>query len=72
VERARLLIEQAETLGEPVEDPLLLFSVLFGFCVMNFVAFKGDVARELVAFAHGRPRAGRPAPMSATCGVAVG
>src|SRR5579872_243759 len=27
-ERARLLIEQAEALGEPVDDPLLLFSVL--------------------------------------------
>ena len=31
VERARLLIEQAEALGEPPEDPLLLFSVLYGF-----------------------------------------
>ena len=31
VEGARLLIEQAETLGEPPEDPLLLFSVLYGF-----------------------------------------
>ena len=30
VERARLLIEQAEALGEPPEDPLLLFSVLYG------------------------------------------
>ena len=30
-ERARLLIEQAEALGEPPEDPLLLFSVLYGF-----------------------------------------
>ena len=30
-ERARLLIEQAEALGEPLEDPLLLFSVLYGF-----------------------------------------
>ena len=27
-ERARLLIEQAEALGEPIDDPLLLFSVL--------------------------------------------
>ena len=36
VERARLLIEQAEALGEPPEDPLLLFSVLFGFWVANF------------------------------------
>ena len=29
VERARQLIEQAEAVGEPPEDPLLLFSVLF-------------------------------------------
>ena len=48
-ERARLLIEQSEALGEPPEDPLLLFSVLFGFWVANFVAFNGDVALELAA-----------------------
>jgi class 3 adenylate cyclase len=30
-ERARLLIEEAEALGESPEDPLLLFSVLYGF-----------------------------------------
>src|SRR6476660_2866256 len=47
VERARLLIEQAEALGEPPEDPLLLFSVLYGFWVANYVAFNGDVMREL-------------------------
>ena len=34
-ERARLLIEQAEALGEPPEDPLLLFSVLYGVWVAN-------------------------------------
>ena len=34
-ERARLLIEQAEALGEPPEDPLLLFSVLYGFWVAS-------------------------------------
>ena len=49
VERARLLIEQAEALGEPPEDPLLLFSVLYGFWVANNVAFNGDVMRELAA-----------------------
>jgi predicted ATPase len=48
-ERARLLIEQAEALGEPPEDPLLLFSVLFGVFVTNVVAFKGEVVRELAA-----------------------
>ena len=46
-ERARLLIEQAEALGEPPEDPLLLFSVLYGFWVANLVAFNGDAVREL-------------------------
>ena len=49
VERARLLIEQAEARGEPPEDPLLLFSVLYGFWVANYVAFNGDVMRELAA-----------------------
>jgi hypothetical protein len=49
VERARLLIEQAEALGVPPEDPLLLFSVLYGISVANFVAFKGEVQRELAA-----------------------
>ena len=49
VERARLLIEQAEALGEPPDDPLLLFSVLFGFWVSNYVAFDGVVCGELAA-----------------------
>ena len=49
VERARLLIEQSEALGEPPEDPLLPFSVLYGFWVANAVAFHGDVAREFAA-----------------------
>ena len=47
VERARLLIEQAEALGEPPEDPLLLFSVLYGFWSASYVAFNGDVMRKL-------------------------
>ena len=42
-----LLIEQAQALGEPPEDPLLLFSVLYGLWVANIVAFNGDVMREL-------------------------
>ena len=48
-ERARLLIKQAEAIGEPLEDPLLLFSVLYAFWIGNVVAFHGDVARELAA-----------------------
>jgi class 3 adenylate cyclase/predicted ATPase len=47
VEQARLLIEYAEALGEPPEDTLLLFSVLYGFWVANFVAFNGDASRDL-------------------------
>src|SRR5262249_46540776 len=46
-ERARLLIEQAEALGEPPEDPLLLYSILYGNWVTNLFAFNGDVVREL-------------------------
>ena len=48
-ERARLLIEQARAAGEPPEDPLLLFSDLYGFWVANYVAFNGEVVRELAA-----------------------
>jgi predicted ATPase len=47
LDQARSLIERAETLGEPPEDPLLLFSVLYGYWVANFNAFEGDVVREL-------------------------
>jgi predicted ATPase len=43
------LIEQAEALGEPLDDPLPLFSVLYGVWVANFVAFNGTVMRELAA-----------------------
>ena len=46
-ERARVLIEQAEGFGEPPEDPLLLFSVVYALWVESFVAFNGDVVREL-------------------------
>jgi len=48
-ERARLLIEQAEGMGEPQEDPLLLFSVLYGFWIANYLAFNGDAVRDLAA-----------------------
>jgi hypothetical protein len=46
-ERARLLIEQAEALGELPDDPLLLFSVLYSFWVADYVAFNGEGIREL-------------------------
>ena len=46
-ERARLLIEQAEIVGEPPEDPLLLFSVLYGVWTSNYVAANGNAVRDL-------------------------
>ena len=48
-ERARLLIEQAQTLGEPPEDPLVLFSVLYALWAPNYVAFNGDLICDLAA-----------------------
>ena len=44
-----MLIEQAETLGEPPEDPLLLFSVALRLLDANYIAFNGDVACDLAA-----------------------
>jgi hypothetical protein len=46
-ERARLLIEQAEALGEPTEDPLALFLVLYGVWTAKYIAFNGKAMREL-------------------------
>ena len=63
-ERARLLIEQAEALGEAPEDPLLLFSVLYSVWLANYIAFHGDVmcelARQFLAFAK---KQGATAPL---------
>jgi class 3 adenylate cyclase/predicted ATPase len=47
--QARLLIERAEALGEPPEDPLLLFSILYGFWATNYVGHNGDALRELAS-----------------------
>jgi class 3 adenylate cyclase/predicted ATPase len=49
LQRARMLIEQAEALGEPPEDPLLLFSVLYGVWGVDRIAFDGEAMRELSA-----------------------
>lgn len=48
-ERARSMIEQAEALGEPLEDPLLLFLVLYGIWVTALAEFKTDTMRSLAA-----------------------
>jgi class 3 adenylate cyclase/predicted ATPase len=47
IERARLLIEKAQAIGEPPDDPLLLFAVLFGFFLSNIWTFDGRVCRDL-------------------------
>jgi predicted ATPase len=49
LDQARSLIERAEALGEPPEDPLLPFSVLYGFWVANVTAFNGTAMRDLAA-----------------------
>ena len=49
VAQVRALIEQADLLGEPPDDPSLLLSALFGQWIVNFINFNGDVARELAA-----------------------
>jgi class 3 adenylate cyclase/predicted ATPase len=46
-EQARLLIEQAEALGEPPEDPVLLFTILYGIWGAHYMEFNGDRMREL-------------------------
>jgi predicted ATPase len=63
-EHARALIERAEALGEPSEDPLLLYSVLYGFFLQKFIAFNGDaactLARQFLTLAE---RQGATAPV---------
>ena len=49
VAQVRALIEQAERLGEPPDDPSLLLSALFGQWIVNFINFNGDVAQALAA-----------------------
>ena len=64
--QARLLTEQAEALGEPPEDPLLLFSILHGFFSASFVVFNGDVTLSLPLFSS-RSRDGQAAAKLLTC-----
>jgi class 3 adenylate cyclase/predicted ATPase len=46
-EQTRVLIENAQALGEPPEDPLMLFSILYSVWVANTVAFNGDILLTL-------------------------
>jgi class 3 adenylate cyclase/predicted ATPase len=49
LEQARSLIERMEALGEQPDDPLVLFSVLYGFWVASYAAFNGDAVCGLAA-----------------------
>ena len=49
LEQARSLIEQAEAVGDRLDDPLFLFSVLFGFWIASYAAFDGDAVCQLAA-----------------------
>jgi len=49
LDRARFYMEQAKSLGEPPEDPLMLYSVLYGVWVATVVAFNGDLICDLAA-----------------------
>ena len=46
-EQAHRLLERAEALGDPPQDPFLMFSVLWGVWLTNLVAFKGEVLHAL-------------------------
>jgi class 3 adenylate cyclase/predicted ATPase len=49
LEQARAFIERAAALGEPLEDPLALFLILYGIWSLNYVAFNEDAVHELAA-----------------------
>ncbi len=49
LDRARSLIERAEALEDPLDDPLLKFSVLYGLWVASYNSFNGDAVREIAA-----------------------
>jgi predicted ATPase len=49
LENARFSIERAEELGEPPEDPLILFSILYGFWSVSFQHFNREAVCNLAA-----------------------
>jgi tetratricopeptide (TPR) repeat protein len=49
LDQARLYMQQSEALGEHPEDPLVLFSGLYGSWAAHFVAFHGNEMREVAA-----------------------
>ena len=68
-ERANLLIEQVEKRGEPLDDPLLLFSVLYSFWVANYIGIRRQCfarTRDAVPAACREARNDSPADDSAS------
>ena len=65
LEKARSLIERAEAQGETLDDPLVLFSVLYGSWVANSIAFvNGNLVRDIAAqFLGLAERRGTTAPL---------
>jgi predicted ATPase len=49
LEKAKFLIEEAKKAGERLDDPLLLYTVLYGFVIANYVAVNGDALRSLAS-----------------------
>jgi predicted ATPase len=47
IDQARSSIERAESLGDTLEDPLVLFSVLYGLWNASYVGFNGEALRVL-------------------------
>ena len=64
VERARVLIERSEAVGEPLNDPLIMYSALYAVMTVSIVAFDGEVARQQAAhFLTLAEREGTTAPL---------
>lgn len=62
--QARSLIEQSTAFGEPPEDPLVAYAVLYGVWVRNRMAFNGPVTLDLATQFQVLARAeGAPAPL---------
>jgi predicted ATPase len=49
LDQASSLIKQVKELGEPLDDPLVLFSVLYGLWVASYNAFDGNKVQEHAA-----------------------
>jgi class 3 adenylate cyclase/tetratricopeptide (TPR) repeat protein len=63
-EQARLFMERAEAIGEAPEDPLLLFSFLWGVWSGSYVKFNGEAMKALASqFMTLAARQGNTIPM---------